>query len=111
MPDPLSEAVFQILLALSDRPRHGLGVAAEVEARTGGRVTLGASTLYTAFRRMRDDRWIEEVQAPSGEEDPRRRFYALTGTGRRVLAGETRRLEAMVRDARGKSVLPGTGSA
>ena len=67
MTDPLSEAAFQMLLALSDRPRHGLGVAAEVESRTRGRVILGASTLYTAFRRMRDDGWIAEVDAPMGE--------------------------------------------
>ena len=108
---PLSEAAFQILLALSDRPRHGLGVAAEVESRTQGRVTLGASTLYTAFRRMRDDAWIAEVQAPTGEDDPRRRFYALTPTGQFVLSSEARRLETLVSDARGKAILPSEGSA
>ena len=111
MSDTLSEAAFQILLALSDRPRHGLGVAAEVESRTSGRVTLGAGTLYTAFRRMRGDSWIEEVAAPTGEDDPRRRFYALTATGRLVLFEEARRLETLVRDARGKSILPTRGSA
>ena len=109
MSDPLSEAVFQMLLSLSDKTRHGLGVAAEVESRTGGRVTLGASTLYTAFRRMREDGWIKEVAAPTGEADPRRRFYALTRTGRRVLSAEARRLERLVGDARGKSVLPAEG--
>ena len=111
MTDTLSEAVFQILLALSDQPRHGLGVAAEVESRTKGRVTLGASTLYTAFRRMRDDTWIEEVEAPIGEDDPRRRFYTLTALGRRVLSSEARRLENLVGDARGKAILPRESSA
>ncbi len=111
MTDPLSEAAFQILLALTDQPRHGLGVAAEVESRTRGRVTLGASTLYTAFRRMRDDGWIAEVEAPVGEADPRRRFYTLTATGRGVLSMEARRLETLVSDARGKAVLPLGGSA
>jgi DNA-binding PadR family transcriptional regulator len=105
--EPLSEAVFQILLALSDRPRHGLGVAEEVESRTAGRVSLGASTLYTAFGRMLGDGWIREVQAPTGEADARRRFYALTPAGRRTLRDEARRLETLVRDARGKAVLPG----
>ena len=105
MTDTLSEPAFQILLALSDRPRHGLGVAAEVESRTGGRVVLGASTLYTAFRRMRSAGWIHEVEDPPGEEDSRRRFYALTEVGRRVLRDEARRLETLVRDARGKAVL------
>ena len=111
MTNPLSEAVFQMLLALSDRPRHGLGIAEEVESRTRGRVTLGAGTLYTALARMRGDEWIEEIEAPAGEHDPRRRFYALTPTGRAVLSDEARRLEALVRDARGKAVLPSGGHA
>ena len=106
MTDTLSEAVFQILLALSDQPRHGLGIAAEVELRTRERVSLGAGTLYTALRRMRDDAWIEEIAAPTGENDPRRRFYQLTLIGRRVLSEEALRLETLVRDARGKAVLP-----
>lgn len=111
MPTPLSEPVFQIMLALSGRPLHGLGVAAEVEGRTGGRVLLGVSTLYTVIARMREDEWIEEVAAPPGEHDPRRRFYALTPLGRRVLRAEVARLEAMVRDARGKSIVPTEGPA
>ncbi len=111
MTDPLSEAVFQILLALSDQPRHGLGIAGEVELRTGGRVALGAGTLYTALRRMRDDGWIEEIEAPAGEHDPRRRFYSLTALGKRVLLEEAQRLETLVSDARGKAVLPSKGRA
>ncbi len=106
-----SEAVFQILLSLSDRSRHGLGIAEEVELRTGGRVALGAGTLYTALRRLHEDEWIEEIEAPAGENDPRRRFYSLTPTGRRILSQEAQRLETLVRDARGKAVLPGRGTA
>ena len=111
VPESLSEATFQILLALSDRPRHGLGVAEEVETRTTGRVMLGASTLYTAFGRMLGGGWIREVQAPPGQADPRRRFYTLTPAGRRVLREEARRLETLVRDARGKSLLTEEGIA
>ncbi len=111
MTDTLSEAVFQILLALSDQARHGLGIAGEVELRTQGRVSLGAGTLYTALRRMRDDGWIQEIAAPAGEADPRRRFYTLTAAGRRILSEEALRLETLVRDARGKAVLPSKGRA
>lgn len=106
MADPLSEAVCQILLAMADRPRHGLGVADEVERRTGGSVVIGAGTLYSAIGRMREDGWIEEVEPPPGEEDPRRRFYALTSRGRSVLRDEVARLDALVADARRKSVHP-----
>lgn len=107
----MSEAVFQILLALSDQARHGLGIAADVETRTGGRVTLGAGTLYTALRRMRDDGWITDVAAPAGLDDPRRRFYALLPEGRRVMDAEARRLDALVRDRRVRSILRGKGPA
>ncbi len=111
MTETLSEAVFQILLALSDQPRHGLGIAAEVELRTRERVALGAGTLYTALRRLRDDGWIEEIEAPAGEHDPRRRFYKLAAMGRRVLSEEALRLETLVSDARGKAILPSKGPA
>ncbi len=111
MTETLSEAVFQILLALSDQPRHGLGIAAEVELRTRERVALGAGTLYTALRRLRDDGWIEEIEAPAGEHDPRRRFYKLAAIGRRVLSEEALRLETLVSDARGKAILPSKGPA
>lgn len=104
---PLSEAAYQILLALVDGPRHGLGVAAEVEARTGGRVVLGAGTLYTAFRRMRSDGWLRDAEAVGDDPDPRRRYLELTEKGRQVLALEARRLETLVADARVKQVLPG----
>ena len=105
-----SEAVFQILLSLADEPRHGLGIAEEVETRTDGRVRLGASTLYTAIRRMHTDKWIEET-ASGSDQDPRRRFYALTDVGRRVLETEAARLDSLVRDARGKAILPDHGTA
>jgi DNA-binding PadR family transcriptional regulator len=109
--ESLSEAVFQILLALSDQPRHGLGIAADVESRSGGRVTLGAGTLYTALRRLRDDGWTRDAPAPAGRDDPRRRFYALTTEGRRIMDAEARRLDALVRDRRVRSILRGKGPA
>ena len=50
---PLSEAVFQVLLALADRARHGYGIMQEVEQRTDGRVRLGPGTVYGAIKRLR----------------------------------------------------------
>ena len=103
MSHPISEAVFQILLSLSDEARHGLGIAAEVEGRTDRRIQLGAGTLYTALRRMTGDGWIREVRPPEGA-DPRRRYYELTEAGRVALNAEVHRLESLVRDARRKKV-------
>jgi len=102
---PLSEPLFHILLALVDGPRHGYGIIQEVESRTRGDIRLGAGTLYSAIKRIRAWRWVEEVRSPSGE-DARRRYYGLTSVGRRVVKSEARRLEALVKHARTKRVLP-----
>jgi hypothetical protein len=49
---------------------------------------------------------VEEVDAPGADDDPRRRYYGITREGRGVARAEARRLEALVRDARAKNVLP-----
>ena len=103
----VSDQLFHILLSLVDEPRHGYGIIQEVEARTDGAVTLGASTLYSAIKRIRAWGWVQEVQAPASGEDPRRRYYGLTREGRRVVRSEARRLEVLVRHARAKDVLKG----
>ena len=102
---PMSEQLFHILLSLVDEPKHGYGVIQEVERRTRGQVALGASTLYSAIKRVRAWGWVEEVEAPEAGEDPRRRYYGLTREGRRVVRAEARRLEDLVRYARAKDVL------
>ena len=48
---PLTEAVYYILLALR-KPNHGYGIIQEVERLTGGRVMLGAGTLYGAIQTL-----------------------------------------------------------
>src|SRR6267142_2346163 len=48
---------------------------------------------------------LEAARQPAGE-DPRRRYYRITGLGRRVLAEEISRLEGVLREA--KAVLQGT---
>ncbi len=106
---PLSEPLFHILLSLADGPRHGYGIIQEVEARTGGRVRLGAGTLYSAIKRIRASGWVDEVRMPTGQ-DARRRYYGLTTVGRRVMRSEARRLEALVKHTRSKRVLTGRTS-
>jgi DNA-binding PadR family transcriptional regulator len=104
---PLTVPVFQILLSLVDEPRHGYAVIQEVASRTGGEVTLTASTLYGAVARMLAAGLIEEKDPPQGQE--RRRLYALTRRGRTLLAEEAHRLARAADWARAKSVLPATG--
>lgn len=103
----LSAQVFHILLSLADRPRHGYGIILEVEERTGGQVVLGTGTVYSVIKRLRSDGWIEESDAPGeADDDPRRKYYHLTGIGREVMLTEAERLRGLVRQARSKAVLP-----
>jgi DNA-binding PadR family transcriptional regulator len=107
LPDSLTPAAFQILLALADQDRHGLGIVEEVEERMGDEFQLGPGTLYGTIKKLRSVGFIQEGQAPPDREshDPRRRYYGLTPAGREALAREARRLDLMVRGARNKNLL------
>jgi DNA-binding PadR family transcriptional regulator len=109
---PLSPIVFQVLLALSDGPRHGYGVIQEIESRTVGQMKLRTGTLYLLLQRMTADALVEPSRPPrshtaTGARTPGspRRYYDVTALGRAVLTAEARRLQAAVADARAKRVL------
>jgi DNA-binding PadR family transcriptional regulator len=90
---PLSEPMFLILLALSDRELHGYGIIISVEDATHGGVRLRTGTLYTAIARMVDDGLIREtVSGPAEGGDERRRYYRITRFGRAVARAEAGRL-------------------
>jgi DNA-binding PadR family transcriptional regulator len=104
---PLTPFAFQVLLALSDAPRHGYGIIREVEERTDGLIKLRTGTLYTLLQRLLDESLIEEsTERPHpDDDDERRRYYLVTPFGREVMQAEARRLESVVGEARRKHVL------
>jgi DNA-binding PadR family transcriptional regulator len=104
--DAVSDQVFHTLLSLVAGPRHGYGIIQAVEARTGGSFTIGSGTLYSALKRMESDGWVERVDGPDSE-DPRRKYYGLTTSGRKVMVEEARRLTELARYAR--ELLPERG--
>jgi DNA-binding PadR family transcriptional regulator len=112
-PGPPSTQVFHILLSLVDDDLHGYAIIQDVAARTDGEVKLTASTLYAAMKRLLESGWIEErATRPAGAaDDPRRRYYRLTKTGREVARAEARRLEQLAAMARAKRLLPPLGVA
>ena len=91
---PLSPVAYHVLLALADRNRHGLGIADQVEAATGGHIALGPGTLYGAITRLEERGWIRAVAAKD-----RRQPYTITAAGRRYLEEQTATLEKVVRTA------------
>jgi len=97
---PLRTNWFHIMLSLADEEQHGYGIMQDVLARTGGAVRLWPATLYGGLKKLIDLDLIEESDrrpAPD-RDDARRRYYRLTPLGRRVLAAETDRLRALVRE-------------
>jgi DNA-binding PadR family transcriptional regulator len=100
----MTPAVLHILLSLAAEDRHGLGIAADVKAFTGGRLTLGPGTLYGTIKRLLDAGQVEDLGSPSaadpatglGAGDPRRRYYRITPKGRRALELETEGLASVL---------------
>jgi DNA-binding PadR family transcriptional regulator len=107
LPGTLTPAAFQILIALADEARHGLGIADEVHERTEGAMRLGPGTLYGTIKRLREVEFIQEADKSSRpkDHDPRRRYYALTLKGREAVSREAQRMEQWVRVARSKALL------
>jgi DNA-binding PadR family transcriptional regulator len=105
---PLRPPVFHILLALSGQNLHGLGIADEVEAASGGALELGPATLYRSLAELAEYGLVEIL--PRGPEgaDPRRKYYRISETGRQLVATEAERLAGVLDDARAKNVLPRT---
>ena len=66
---PLSPAVFHILLALADEDRHGYAVMRDIETRTDGVVRVGPGMLYGSIKWLLRDGFIEE-SAPRRARPP-----------------------------------------
>lgn len=89
MPDPSrfgrNDLSLVLLAALHDREMYGYELVAELRRRSDGVFDLGEGTVYPALRRLERDgllraRWVDH---PDG---PRRRYYAPTQAGDKVLA-------------------------
>jgi DNA-binding PadR family transcriptional regulator len=106
---PLTPVAFEILLALADGERHGYSILQDVEARSGGGVSLHAGTLYRALARLLEQQLIAEFDAPANRphDDERRRYYGLTARGIAVARAEVSRLEGQLAAARTRRLLRG----
>jgi DNA-binding PadR family transcriptional regulator len=92
---PLTEATYLVLVALAE-PRHGYGIMQHVETVSGGRVKLGPGTLYGALTNLLKQKLIRRSGETGGAGD-RRKVYALTPLGERVLVLEGERLASLAR--------------
>lgn len=90
---PLSEATYLILASLTE-PRHGYGIMQDVEAVSAGRVKLGPGTLYGALTNLLRQKLIRR-SGETGAGSDRRKVYALTSLGEKVLVLEGERLASL----------------
>ena len=99
---PLSPATLHILLSLAGEDLHGYGIMQEVARQSQGKYKLGPGTLYDNLQKLIQREWVEELGRRPGDEDPRRRYYRLTVSGRGVLEAEISRLAGVVREGRSR---------
>ena len=95
--DTLTEPMYYVLLSLTQE-RHGYGIMQYVEQLTGGRVRIGAGTLYALLSRFEAEGLIQATR-----EEEKRKYYRLTGSGAQMLEEEFDRLRCRVAD--GMSIL------
>ena len=95
---PSTPPVFHILLALADEERHGYGIMQDVARQTDDALQLGPGTLYGCLKRMLAAGLVEESdeRPDPALDDERRRYYRMTGLGKRVVRAEAQRLAGAV---------------
>ena len=92
---PMSETMFYILLSLREA-RHGYAIMQHVKELTGGRIVLGAGTVYSSLGKLEGDGLIDAV----AEED-RRKIYKITSVGSAILREEARRIAELYKNSGG----------
>ncbi|HEX6132431.1 MAG TPA: PadR family transcriptional regulator [Longimicrobiales bacterium] len=85
-----------ILALLEVEPRHGYELSKLIESQSRGVVRVHAASLYPLLYRLEKKKWIEGrwVEKP-GER--RRRFYRLTGAGKKQLEAQRQSWSAFAR--------------
>ncbi len=92
----LTEVTFFILLSLYTS-KHGYAIMQFIGEQTGGRLQLGAGTLYGALTSLQDKGWI----APCEDSEGRKKEYQITPRGREIAEKELIRLQEITHIADG----------
>ncbi|NLM23744.1 MAG: helix-turn-helix transcriptional regulator [Firmicutes bacterium] len=90
---PMSETMFYILFSLQEE-RHGYAIMQHVKELTGGRIILGAGTVYSTIGKLERDGLIKAVS-----EENRRKTYLITEAGNRILREEAARIAELYQHA------------
>lgn len=89
MPDALTQLETLTLIALMDRARYGYEMVQRIALLTDDRIAPRPGNLYRVLHRLEERGLVRQPTATrSTDEDPRRRYFALTAAGRRAAAVE-----------------------
>jgi PadR family transcriptional regulator PadR len=84
-----------VLQTLQWGPRHGYGLAQAIQAGSSDVLQVDTGSLYPALHRLERQKWIAATWKLSANKQ-RTRVYRLTPAGRRQLASERSRWDALV---------------
>ena len=98
------EPAVLVLASLSESPKHGYAIMADVEAFSGLR--MGPGTLYAVLARLEQGGLVVAMPA-----DDRRRPYRLTAAGRAALAERLDEMARFVKVGRTRLHQPERGEA
>ena len=88
-------AELMVLAVVEDQPRHGYDIARRIDERSDGVLRFHVASLYPMLYRMERRGWIQGRWLEKAGQR-RRRYYKLTGEGRKVLAAQRREWQSLV---------------
>ena len=83
-----------ILQTLSWGKQHGYGISIAIRAGSGELLQVETGSLYPALHRLEKKGWIKSEWGVT-DNNQRAKFYSLTPAGRKQLASERSRWDAM----------------
>jgi len=95
---PLKPVDFLVLMTLARGDRHGYGIVTDIAEQTDGRIRLVPGNLYTVLQRLENCGLLgpTPLRAAPDLKDQRRRYFAISPLGRKVLCAEAERLRSLV---------------
>lgn len=91
----MTELRLHVMLAIGRGAAHGYAIGREIQEASEGRLDPTTGALYQALKHLKDEGLVRQVRTPA-DEDPRRKYFALTPGGQRAVAAEIERLESLV---------------
>ena len=80
-------AELLVLSLLEDQPRHGYDISKLIQIRSGGVLRFHVTSLYPLLYRLEERGWIDSRWVEKADQR-RRRYYALTPEGRKMLRSQ-----------------------